>query len=688
MGLEAYWKKRHFEKTPEPRGEVLPRRGRARFFCVQKHAASHLHYDFRLELEGVLKSWAVPKGPSLDPKVRRLAMETEDHPLDYGEFEGIIPKGEYGGGTVLLWDRGSWLPLDDDPHRAYRSGKIRFELRGEKLRGGFLLERTWREGREGRAWRLTKLEDDDSIDGDITVERPESVATGRDLDAIARQADRVWRSNRGGHPGGEEKAKPRKKKALPKVSLAEPKPTSSLPRGEGWVHEIAIDGAHGLARIEGGSPSVHLARGDASARFPAVLRALRGLGVDDAILDVYLAELHPDGTTSAPREHPVGFAVDLLHLEGEDFRRKSLVERKQALSDLIASARKDAALRFVPHFEGTDVFEKACRIGATAMLSKKGDARYGSEILRTPCKKNDRVLYRADGYRKSDLAEYYRAVEEHVVPHVFGRPLTLVRANDAIEDGTIYMRHSKVWGPSTLERVSIVEKKKVGEYLVARDLDGILALVHMGIVEIHTWNSVAPEVDSPDRIVLDLDPDVSVPWTEVVDTAKMLRKRLEKLGLASFVKTTGGKGLHVVVPLHPTTWDASFAWSRTFAQMLEAEEPKRFTTQVSLAKRPGKILIDYLRNNRGNTSVAAFSTRAKPHAPISVPVSWAELGRVDPNSFTLKSVPKLRRKKDPWAGYEEARGSLPALERTSRQVRSAAAMSSSGVSPGRRSPRS
>jgi bifunctional non-homologous end joining protein LigD len=273
---------------------------------------------------------------------------------------------------------------------------------------------------------------------------------------------------------------------------------------------------------------------------------------------------------------------------------------------------------------------------------------------------------------------------------VRGRPLTLVRAGKTIEEGTVFMRHSKVWGPSALRRVRIQEKTKVGEYLVADDIDGVLGLVHMGVVEIHTWNSVAPEVDLHDRVVLDLDPDVSVPWTRVVETALMLRERLELVGLASFVKTTGGKGLHVVVPIDPAPWKQCLDFSRAFSEAIVRNEPKRFTTEMPLDKRRGKILIDYLRNNRTNTSVAAFSTRARPGAPVSMTVSWEELGKIDPSAFTLFTVPKLlaRRKRDPWAGYDDARAPLPVLASTARQTRSAVRTSSSGASPTRRSPRS
>lgn len=276
--------------------------------------------------------------------------------------------------------------------------------------------------------------------------------------------------------------------------------------------------------------------------------------------------------------------------------------------------------------------------------------------------KPDKLLWRDDGITKRILAEYYASIAAAIVPHLRGRPLTLVRATDAIEDGVAYMRHSKVWGPEALRRVAIPEKTKVGEYLIADSIEAVLGLVQMSVVEIHTWNCVDPDIERPDRLVLDLDPDEAVPWTRVVEAARLLRDRLRAVGLCSLVKTTGGKGLHVVVPLVPSAdWDETFAFARSFCEELARESPRAFTTLMPKARRRGKILLDYLRNNRGNTSVAAFSTRARPGAPVSMPISWRELGRVDPRRFTLRTVPRLlaRRRSDPWGDYDELRRRLP-----------------------------
>ncbi len=451
MGLDQYWRKRDFGRTPEPRGVVAKRKGRPRRFCVQKHAASHLHYDFRLELEGVLKSWAVPKGPSLDPSVRRLAMPTEDHPLDYGDFEGVIPEGQYGGGTVLLWDRGTWIPLDDDPHRALRAGRLRFELRGRKLRGAFVLARASRDDGDGarRPWQLIKGDDASARRGDeVTDRRPESVATGRDLEAIARDRDRVWDSR-----VGEIGRAPRE--SVPKGSRPRP-PTRAreVPEGDEWLHEIAVVGERALARVDRGRIELRDARDRSlSRRFPAVISALREVEVERALFDGIVARLRPDGTTAAPipsDRDVTYFVFDLLHRDGDDLRERAYEERRQALEDLIAGSTSSPHLRLAGAFvgRGDEVFAKGCELGAPAIVSKLRDAAFGarSAVRIVPCPKRtaaaaprltkpDKLLWRDDGITKRDLAEYYAAIAEHVVPHVRGRPLTLVRAAGAVEDG-------------------------------------------------------------------------------------------------------------------------------------------------------------------------------------------------------------------------------------------------------------
>jgi bifunctional non-homologous end joining protein LigD len=274
----------------------------------------------------------------------------------------------------------------------------------------------------------------------------------------------------------------------------------------------------------------------------------------------------------------------------------------------------------------------------------------------------DRVLYPDLGLTKRDLATYVERVTPWMLPHVEGRPLTLVRCGGPVGTANcVYLRHAKAWGPSVLRRVNIREKTKIGEYLVADTPDALVGLVQMGVVEIHTWNARAGDIERPDRIVWDFDPGPDVGWPAIVRAARAVRDLLHDLDLESWVKTTGGRGLHLVVPIVPSLqWDDCLAFSRWIAEMLEAADPARYTTAFPKRGREAKILIDFMRNNRTNTSIAAFSARARPGAAVSMPVAWESLGRTDPSRFTIASTPDYlrRRSRDPWAGYFRARQRL------------------------------
>jgi bifunctional non-homologous end joining protein LigD len=280
----------------------------------------------------------------------------------------------------------------------------------------------------------------------------------------------------------------------------------------------------------------------------------------------------------------------------------------------------------------------------------------------------DRVVYPDAGITKLEVARYYETIGDAILPHVLGRPLTLVRCPNGLVPGDpeacFYMKHSGVWAPPALRRVHIAERKKRGEYLVIDDLPGIVSLAQMGVLEIHTWNSPADDVERPNRVVFDLDPGPEVAWPRVIEAARMVRASLASLELESWVKNTGGHGLHVVVPFLPgPSWDECLEFSRGLSAALARSDPARYTLSVTKAGREDKILIDYLRNNRGSTSVAAFSTRARDGAPVSVPLAWDELSpRIPPNHFTIRAVPKrlARLRRDPWDGYWRSRQKLSA----------------------------
>jgi bifunctional non-homologous end joining protein LigD len=858
MGLREYKRKRDFSVTPEPAGEEKAADGRS--FCVQKHAATRLHYDFRLEMEGVLKSWAVPKGPCLDPGVKRLAMMTEDHPVEYGAFEGIIPKGEYGGGTVLLWDRGTWEPLED-PHRGLREGKLKFKLSGDKLKGAWMLVRTHGRGPrdDGRSWLLFKERDDEArplAKYDLAEARAESVASGRSLEEIAADRDRVWHSNRA-EDAEEKKTSRRAARPARAVTGARAKPESipgarrgalpktvepqlatlvgEPPEGDAWLHEMKLDGYRIVARIEDGAVRL-LSRNnkDWTARFPAVARAFERLRVKTALIDGEAAVVLPDGTTSFQAlqnilsEAGTGegalayFAFDLLHLDGYDLTRATLEARKAALEPLLP--RPDGVLRYSQHVTGSGraFFDEACQHKLEGILSKQRDAPYqpgrgrswvkvkclqeqelviggftdpdggrpglgalllgvhdergrlvdvgrvgtgftesmlqdlrrrlrplerkaspfankvtgramgrvhwveprlvaqvafsewtsdgklrhpsfkglredkaAQEVVRerpaaataepakpapkpapmraraarsnavadVPLTHADRVLYPDPGLTKLDLARFYESIADWILPHLQGRPTTLVRCPEGLGKACFYQKHVGGWSHEALRRVKIRERTKVSEYLIVDDLTGLIGLVQMGILEIHTWNARFDDLERPDRVVFDLDPDPSVPWKRVIETAREVRQRLTGYGLASFVKTTGGKGLHVVAPLVPDAdWEACAAFSGRVAAEMVRDQPNAFTDNMSKAKRTNKIYIDYLRNRRGATSIAAYSTRARPGAPVSTPLTWDELTpRIRSEQYTVATLPRrlARLKEDPWKAYWTTRQRLP-----------------------------
>jgi bifunctional non-homologous end joining protein LigD len=520
--LERYWAKRRFAVTPEPRGAPPRARGAGRRFVVHKHAARRLHYDFRLEHDGVLLSWSVPKGPSLVPGTRRLAVRTEDHPLEYAGFEGVIPAGEYGGGTVIVWDTGTWLPEPGtDVAAALARGKLSFRLSGRKLAGGFHLVRTRGQPRQ-ETWLLIKRGDDAAqASGEIVEQRPESVVTRRTLEEVAAARDRVWHSNRAG---------------------------------------------------------------DAAAR-----------------------------------------------ASGSDrFARRTAARAEAAARRAAASVDLGALVRALP----SD----------------------------TPLTNLEKVLEPASGLSKGALIAYLAATSEWSLPHIAGRPLTLRRFPDGVggRAGGFFQKHHRPGTPRSLTKVAIPEDDgTTKQYMMLHDLKGLIATGQLGAIELHTWGCHGDEVEKPDLLVLDLDPDPAIGWAPVIDAALGLRARLAEVGLESFVKTTGGKGLHVCAPIVRTLdWDTFKGFAKALVERHAAAQPTRFVTTVAKAQRRGKIFLDYLRNGRGATFVAPYSVRARAGAPVATPVSWDELAAgVDPASFTVATVPPRlgRLAADPWAAMTTLR---------------------------------
>jgi bifunctional non-homologous end joining protein LigD len=861
MGLQRYNEKHDFRLTPEPRGRTRRGRGRELSFVVQKHAASHLHYDFRLELGGVLKSWAVPKGPSLDPADKRLAVEVEDHPLEYGGFEGVIPKGQYGGGSVLLWDRGTWEPLAD-PARGLERGKLEFTLHGEKLQGRWLLVRT-RAGDRGKPqWLLRKVADErarQASDGGIVAERPESVETGRTIEQIGHRPARVWRSDRAEstrlRPAELGRAR---KAALP--AFVEPQLATLVaepPRGDGWLHELKLDGYRALCRVQGGKARFLTRRGnDWTDSFGRLASAAAFLPVESALLDGEVAWVDAEGHTDFQAlqqalgdgrdDRLVYFAFDLLHLDGVDLTRAPLHERKELLSRLLATAPVEGdALRYSDHVagHGESFFAQACRLGLEGIVAKRADAPYrggrGTDWLKVKClaeqelvivgwtdpsgsreglgalllgvhedgelrhvgkvgtgfdaatlkdllrrlrpleratapvvnpprgykargvhwvepelvaqvaftawtadgvlrhpsfkglradkpasevvreepispsrarkarpaakavsatkKKTkrvgattkpapsrgpsvardgsvevagvrvsnpSRVLYPEQGLTKIELARYYERVADRILPHLSGRPLTLVRCPAGRDKHCFYQKHIAEDTPDTLVEVRVTERSGAeAVYVCVESLAGLVTLAQMGVLEVHPWGSRRDAIEKPDMLVFDLDPGPGVGWQEVIVAARELRDLLAELSLESFAKLSGGKGVHVVVPIvAELDWDPVKAFTKAVVQTLADRRPDRYVTQMAKAKRKGRIFLDYLRNGFGNTAVAPYSSRARPGAPVAAPIRWQELSpRLAPDRYTVRNMGRrlASLRDDPWQGYFELRQRLP-----------------------------
>ena len=861
MGLELYRKKRNFKTTPEPAGRVRRARSKAPAFVIQKHAASHLHYDFRLELNGVLLSWAVPKGPSLDPHDKRLAMHVEDHPIEYGDFEGVIPPKQYGSGTVLLWDRGTWQP-QGDAETAYREGKLKFELHGAKLRGGWMLVKS-HGGKYGgdKSWLLIKENDAyarTGADAHIIDTEPDSVASGRSLEAIAANPDRVWHSNksvaenvRAGHVRRKRPALSlaridgARKAALPESIDAELATlVDTVPTGDDWLHEIKYDGYRMLCRVDGGQCRIVSRNGKAwTDAFRGIADAVARLPLDSAWIDGEIVVMNEHGRTSfqalqnvlsdASSAKPVYYVFDLPYLNCYDLRAATLKARKSLLRKLIDEG---SAIRFSDHVEGNGAafFAEACKVGLEGIVSKRAESTYqatrgrdwqklkcgtrqefviggytdpqgsragfgalllgvheGSDLrycgkvgtgfndamlkslaaalkhravdkspfvnppagaegrrahwvkpeligevsftewtrdgtLRHPSfqglredkpardivreqpvhaatvdapaasdesnvphrtrkaaqkhvasrdrsgapdeiagvaiSNGAKLLYPEAGITKLDLARYYETVGDLLVPHVRDRPLTLVRCPNGWDKPCFYQKHATVSVSATIERIDIRDSGGLQPYMMANSVSAVVALLQMGVLELHPWGSRTPKLGYPDRLVFDFDPDESLGWDKLVDAITVLRKLLDTLELESFLKTTGGKGLHVVIPLQPTrTWDDAKSFCSAVAEMLARTFPDRFTSKLAKARREGRIFVDYLRNTEGATAVAPYSARAKARAPVAMPIDWTAVKNdVRFDHFNIRNVPALlaKRKRDPWDRMPRVRQEL------------------------------
>jgi bifunctional non-homologous end joining protein LigD len=915
VGLETYRKKREFNVTSEPRGRK--QRGGGQRYVIQKHDATRLHYDLRLELDGVMKSWAVTRGPSLDPNDKRLSVHVEDHPIEYNSFEGTIPEGEYGGGTVMIWDRGTWEPVGDS-HKGYAKGHLEFILNGEKLRGRWHLVRMRarpgdRRDQRHDNWLLIKAKDEEAKSGraaDVLDAEPLSAVSGRSMDEIAagKGKKRVWHSNRpagaaakdppkqSGRPQSQRefkaqlnalasvskapagksaacaKAKPAPKPAARSRARAKPAAArvarksghasggglpafvapslatlqTSAPSGKNWLHEIKFDGYRIEARLDHGKVQLLTRKQlDLTHRFKPIAEAIKALPAQTALLDGELIVEDENGVSNfsllqsdlkdGRSDRFVYLAFDLLYLDGRDLSREALTERKAALHRLLKGESRKGLIRYVEHFDedGRVIFKHACEMHLEGIISKLRDAPYRSgrtdnfvkikchdeqefvvagfspsaampkavgaliaafhedgelryagrvgtgytreaardlwkrleplrigkplvalppderrkdvvwvkpqmvieaefrgithdgllrqasfkgvredkpahEVVhempaaansaamaqRQPVRKSaktkapprssggdgnrkdvevagvrlthpDRVYWADAGVTKEDLAEYYVRVWDAMAPHIVGRPLAILRCPEGTAGECFFQKHIA----QNIKQSSLrhVVKSKERDVIAVEKLEELIELVQSAALEIHVRGSRLDNLEACDRMVFDLDPAEDVAWKAVVAGAKEIRDRLAELKLKSFVKLSGGKGIHVVLPIADADWDTVKTFSGALAASMAADSPALYLAKMTKALRQGKIFIDYFRNSREATSVAPYSTRARAGAAVSAPLSWEALSRTQSgHQFTLPDLNK-RPGKDAWADIGKVRQKLPDLAKKRRR---------------------
>lgn len=833
-----YNRKRNFESTSEPR--ETGRRSRAKAgalrFVVQKHDARHLHYDFRLELEGTLKSWAVPKGPSLDPSQKRLAVHVEDHPLAYASFEGSIAEGNYGAGDVIVWDHGIWQP-DGDPVAAYEAGKLKFSLVGEKLSGAWTLVRTRLKGSgDKQQWLLIKEQDDvarPADEYDIVSELPASVISGELVGGMAKPAaNQASKAKpRGKTPAKAAKATTKAKVGKPPRSVMPDTLSPQLatlveapPAGD-WIYEIKYDGYRIMARIEAGEVTLFSRNGhDWTARMAPQAKALAKLGLGDSWLDGEAVVLDEQGMPdfqalqNAFDEARSGdilyFLFDAPWLDGVDQREAPVEQRRAALLDRLPKRR--GPLRFSEAFEvdHQSVLGSACALGLEGVIGKRAGSPYRSsrsaDWIKLKCRQRqefvvvgftkpqgsrsgfgalllavnedkglryagrvgtgfneallgslhkrmkalarddsplhkqpsaaqrrgvqwiepqlvvevafagwtgeglvrqgafvgersdkpaeqiveeqaapaqaveehaardkpsarasgrkgreqigevsvshpERVIDEQSGTTKAQLARFYAEIAEWLLPEVRNRPVSLLRAPSGVGGEQFFQKHAERLDIPNIRHLDAALDPGHDRLMTIDSVPALVGAVQMGTLELHTWNAAYASIEKPDRLILDLDPDPALPWRAVLEATRLSLAVLDELGLEAFLKTSGGSGMHLVVPLaRHVDWDTLKAFGKAFSQFMASELPDRFSARMGPKNRIGKVYVDYLRNGRGASTVAAYSVRARPGLPVSVPIGREELAQLrDSKQWHIGNLQQrlAALSDDPWAGY-------------------------------------
>lgn len=937
--LQRYRTMRDFGTTAEPAGGAVARRAAAKAqelsFVVQKHAARRLHYDFRLELDGTLKSWAIPKGPSLDPVDKRMSVHVEDHPLEYANFEGVIPEKQYGAGTVIVWDRGTWVPIGD-PRQGYRDGKLKFELHGEKLHGAWTLVRMRGRDERQEPWLLIKERDDaarPAAEFDITEAMPDSVLGGGALEPdgkIARKAStkaasktptttatktatrtatksaagtstKTAKKTASGKSAADSKTAGSKRSATGAIPLPPGARRAALPLtlapqlatlvqgppadAQNWVYEVKFDGYRVLARIDGGDVKLFTRNGhDWTSRLKTLARELGTLNLPSAWLDGEIVIVDKDGSTDfqalqnafdSDRTDAIQFFVfDVPYYAGHDLRQVALVERRDLLRRVFEEHNVSAHLRFSESFEAgpEEILSAACRLRLEGLIGKRVDAPYVSarspnwiklkcserqefviggftepkgtrnglgalllgihdeagrlvyagkvgtgfdvqtldtiraklDALRTdaspfdrmpaiakgvkgiwvrpkavaevsfgswtrdglirhavfhglrsdksasaigkekampapgktvaksvgraksagakgkaedraeskaedkPAKARgkagkaaqaetadatppakpartkassgreqignvrvshaDRVIDPSTGATKGDLVRYYEAVAPRMLPELRGRPLAVLRGPSGVGGELFFQKHAETFNIAGVNRLDPSLWPGHPPMIEVASETGIVAAAQLNVIEFHTWNADKRQIEKPDRVIFDLDPGEGVPWKHVVEAAALTKGMLDELELTAFLKTSGGKGLHVVVPIaRRLGWDEVKDFAQQLVVHMARTIPQRFVSKSGPRNRVGKIFIDYLRNGRGATTVAAFSARARPGLGVSIPCSWDELTSLRSGAqWTIaNALARIEETEhaDPWADYGSTRQTLTAAIR-------------------------
>ncbi|WP_434570168.1 DNA ligase D [Pseudomonas sp. Z3-6] len=858
--LDDYNRMRDFAATPEPaakRSRKSAKSAHALQFCIQKHDATRLHYDFRLELDGALKSWAVPKGPSLDPKAKRLAVHVEDHPLDYATFEGSIPEGHYGAGDVIVWDRGVWIP-QGDPHEAYEKGRLKFELQGEKLSGLWNLVRTHMPGKQEQ-WFLIKHQDSAArpeSEYDVVQAEPDSVLSDRTIVPKRRGKAAAARAVKKPEKAAQSKSPKRTSKTTLSGAVAGPLPETlkpelatlveSAPDGE-WLYEIKFDGYRVMARIENGDVRLLTRNGhDWTHKLPRQAEALAALGLESAWLDGEMVVANEEGVPDfqalqnafeAGSSGKIAYYLfDMPYLNGMDLRKVPVQERRAALAAVL-ERNESPLLRFSDAFEETPdaLLNSACQMRMEGLIGKRvgsayvsrrsndwiklkcknrqefvvvgfsdpkgarsafgalllglhdadsGQLRYAGKVgtgfnettlksiyqqllpletkkpavvnpptgyeakgvhwleptllaevafaemtkegsvrhavfhglrddkpaeaitqeLAKPVKKTtakkktstqdapeatpakgksktkakapamdgkvrithpDRVIDASSGTTKRQLAEYYASVAEFILPELAERPVALVRAPEGIAGELFFQKNPE---RLAIPGITSLDKDLTGQpVMIINNAEALIGAVQMSTVELHTWNATSVDLDKPDRFVLDLDPDPALPWKSMVEATQLTLSVLDELGLKAFLKTSGGKGIHVVVPLtRKLGWDEVKGFSHAIVSHMAKLLPDRFSAVSGPKNRVGRIFIDYLRNGLGATTICAYAARTREGLPVSVPIFREEVAELKgANLWNVHNVHERLAEvgHEPWAGLKKTRQSITAQMR-------------------------